>query len=108
MVDEADQRLTAVKASLKDVWERLRRLPRPRPLGWGALGILPILLALSDFSARWPVFLLFSLVLAAVLLSFVLPILNLRGLKVERVVPPQVHSHEWFSVSAVLSATRCG
>ena len=104
MVDEADRRLTAVKAALQSLWDRLRQLPRPCPLGWGALGLLPVLLAMSDLSARWPVFLLFSLVLSAVLLSFVLPILNLRGLKVERVVPPQIHSHEWFSVTAILSA----
>ncbi len=104
MVEEADRRMTAVKVTLKDLRDRLRRSPRPCPLGWGALGLLPVLLALSDFSARWPVFLLFSLVLAAVLLSFVLPILNLRGLRAERVVPPQIHSHEWFSVSAVLFA----
>ena len=99
-----DRRMTAVKARLLAFRNWVLALPRPCPLGWGALGLLPVLLALSDLSANRPVFLLFSLVLSAVLLSFILPIMNLKGIRVERVVPPQVHSHEWFSVTAVISA----
>jgi len=101
---EADERrMTAVKAKLIAFRDWLLSLPRPRPLGWGVLGSLPVLLALSDLSANRPLFLLFSFVLAAVLLSYILPILNLKGIRVERVVPPHIHSHEWFTVSAVLS-----
>lgn len=96
--------MTAAKAKLTAFRDWVWALPRPQPLGFGVIGALPILLALSDFSAKHSVFLLFCLVLSAVLLSFILPILNLKGIRVERVVPPHIHSHEWFTVSAVLSA----
>jgi uncharacterized protein (DUF58 family) len=104
MGGDENPRITAVKQALRELGSRLRRLPRPTAGGWSTLAMLPVLLVFSDFSSRWPLFFLFSLTLTALLLSFVLPILNLRGLSVERVVPPQTHSHEWFTVSAVVSA----
>jgi uncharacterized protein (DUF58 family) len=97
--------LSQIPKFLHEARAGLTRLPRPQPIGFGVLALLPVLLVVSNITERWPVFLLFCLLLAALLLSFIWPILSLRGLTVERVVPPTARAHESFTVSAVISAT---
>jgi len=83
---------------------RVRALPRPTRVGATYLTLLG-LVGIVTFARDDPALrLVFGILLAGALVSFFLPILNLRGLAVERTPPDDAHAGEIFHVSARIRA----
>jgi len=85
---------------------RIRALPRPTGVGLAYLAVL-VLIGIVTFSRdHGALRLVFGILLAGALVSFVLPILNLRGLAVERNAPDDAHAGEAFKVGARITAAE--
>ena len=79
---------------------RLSRLPRPTRSGLICLGISVVLFLLSDMGRQTGLLLLSFLLLWLLALSAILPLRNLRGVTVDRVLPPNVYAGERFHATA--------
>jgi uncharacterized protein (DUF58 family) len=86
----------------------LERSPRPTGLGWAFLLGTFVFGIIGVGTRDWVVLLVFGLLLATVLFSAVLPILNLRRVRVERQPMPSVHAGETFLASARISTDARG
>lgn len=82
----------------------MRALPRPTA-GGGAVMAAAVLIGVLSVAGGDPALrLVFGLLLSAVLIGFLLPMLNLRGLEVTRLAPEDAHAGVTFTVGALIRA----